>query len=66
MTTITEFMNAEDISEIAEITGASAETIIRCALIEESGVPSYREFDINILVDRIIESVEYEISMGRG
>ncbi len=63
--TATELLDATEIAEIVEITGASVETVIRCALVEEANVPSYGEFDMNILVDRIIEYVEYEISMGR-
>lgn len=62
----TELLDASEIAEIVEMTGASTETVIRCALAEEANVPEYREFDVNILVDRIIDAVEYEISMGRG
>lgn len=62
----TELLDATEIAEIVEMTGASTETVIRCALTEEANVPAYREFDMNILVDRIIESVEYEISQGRN
>ena len=64
--TATELLDATEIAEIVEITGATTETVIRCALVEEAGVPAYREFDMNILVDRIIEYVEYEISQGRN
>ncbi len=64
--TATELLDAADIAEIVEITGASTETVIRVALTEEASVPSWGEFDMNILTDRIIEAVEYEISAGRG
>lgn len=63
--TTTELLDANEIAELVEMTGASTETVIRCALVEETKVPEYGEFDMNILVDRIIEYVKYEISMGR-
>ncbi len=64
--TATDLLDATEIAEIVEMTGATTATVIRCALAEEANAPAYGEFDMNILVDRIIEYVEYEISQGRN
>jgi hypothetical protein len=64
--TNTTYLSSEEITELAEMTGASFEVVLKVTKQVEAGWNFDVEPDYAMVTDRIVEDVTYEISMGRG